>query len=292
VLARLGRRGTGKVGLAILTTLVAGALLGPALAPRDPLAQDLARRLAPPSGEHWLGTDEFGRDVLSRLLHGTRLSLFVGIVSVGIGLALGGALGLVTGYFGGWVDLVGMRLVDVMLAFPSILLAVVVVAVLGPSLAHAMIAVGIVGVPAYARLIRAQVLSVRALPFVEADRALGARDGRILVRTVLPHCTAPLLVQASLGLATAILDAAGLSFLGLGAQPPVPEWGAMLGHGRDYVIHAPWILVAPGVAILLTVLGFNLVGDSLRDALDPRLASVLRHASEPWASKGVLSRHA
>jgi peptide/nickel transport system permease protein len=198
----------------------------------------------------------------------------------------------VTGYFGGWVDLVGMRLVDVMLAFPSILLAVVVVAVLGPGLVHAMIAVGIVGVPAYARLIRAQVLSVRALPFVEADKALGARDGRILVRTVLPHCTAPLLVQASLGLATAILDAAGLSFLGLGAQPPDPEWGAMLGHGREYVIHAPWILVAPGVAILLTVLGFNLLGDSLRDALDPRLAAIVRPGSEPWAAKGVLRRHA
>jgi peptide/nickel transport system permease protein len=292
VLARLGRRGTAKVGLAILGVFVVAAVLGPTLAPRDPLQQDLTKRLAPPNGEHWLGTDEFGRDVLSRLLHGTRLSLFVGIVSVGIGLALGGALGLVTGYFGGWVDLVGMRLVDVMLAFPSILLAVVVVAVLGPGLVHAMIAVGIVGVPAYARLIRAQVLSVRALPFVEADKALGARDGRILVRTVLPHCTAPLLVQASLGLATAILDAAGLSFLGLGAQPPDPEWGAMLGHGREYVIHAPWILVAPGVAILLTVLGFNLLGDSLRDALDPRLAAIVRPGSEPWAAKGVLRRHA
>lgn len=292
MLARLGRRGTAKVGLAILGVFVVAAVLGPTLAPRDPLAQDLTRRLAPPNGEHWLGTDEFGRDVLSRLLHGTRLSLFVGIVSVGIGLGLGGALGLVTGYFGGWVDLVGMRLVDVMLAFPGILLAIVVVAVLGPGLVHAMIAVGIVGVPAYARLIRAQVLSVRALPFVEADRALGARDGRILVRTVLPHCTAPLLVQASLGLATAILDAAGLSFLGLGAQPPAPEWGAMLGHGREYVIHAPWILVAPGAAILLTVLGFNLVGDSLRDALDPRLAAIVRPGSEPWAAKGVLRRHA
>jgi peptide/nickel transport system permease protein len=292
VLARVGRRGTAKVGLGILAVFVAGALLGPALAPRDPLEQDLERRLAPPTGQHWLGTDEFGRDVFSRLLHGTRLSLFVGIVSVGIGLALGGALGLVTGYFGGWVDLVGMRLVDVVLAFPSILLAIVIVAVLGPGLVHAMIAVGIVGVPAYARLVRAQVLSVRALPFVEADRALGSPDARIMVRTVLPHCTAPLLVQASLSLATAILDAAGLSFLGLGAQPPIPEWGAMLGHGRDYVIHAPWILVAPGAAILLTVLGFNLVGDSLRDALDPRLASALWRGSEPWISKGVRRRHA
>jgi peptide/nickel transport system permease protein len=269
-----------------------GAVLGPTLAPRDPLQQDLSQRLRPPDAEHWLGTDEFGRDVASRLMYGTRLSLVVGLMSVGIGLALGGTLGLVTGYFGGWVDFVGMRLVDVMLAFPSILLAVVVVAVLGPSLTNAMIAVGIVSVPVYARLVRSRVLSIRAMQFVEADRAIGARDRRILVRTVLPHCTAPLMVQASLGLATAILDAAGLSFLGLGAQPPVPEWGAMLGHGREYVIHAPWILAAPGAAILLTVLGFNLVGDSLRDALDPRLVTTFRRAGAAPTWKGVRKRHA
>ena len=190
---------------------------------------------------------------------------------MGIGLVVGGSLGLASGYFGGWIDALGMRLVDVLLAFPSVLLAVIVVAVLGPSLTNAMIAVGVVGVPQYARLLRSQVLTVRALPFVEADRALGATPARTLLRTVLPQCSAPVVVQASLGLATAILDAAGLSFLGLGAQPPQPEWGAMLGLGRDYVVLAPWILAGPGAAILLTVLGFNLVGDGLRDALDPRL---------------------
>jgi len=291
VLARLGRRASARVGLGLLAVFVAGAFLGPVVAPLDPLEQDLSRRLQPPTLEHWLGTDEFGRDVASRLLHGTRLSLFVGLVAVGIGLAAGGTLGLVTGYFGGWVDLLGMRLMDVLLAFPSILLAVVVVAVLGPSLGNAMIAVGIVGVPVYARIVRSQVLSIRAMQFVEAQRAIGSSDVRILARTVLPHCTAPVLVQASLGLATSILDAAGLSFLGLGAQPPVPEWGAMLSHGREYVIQAPWILAAPGAAILLTVLGFNLVGDALRDALDPRLASSFRRGPGPFW-KGVRTRHA
>jgi peptide/nickel transport system permease protein len=262
--------------MAILAVFLLGAVFGPVLAPEDPLAQDLRRRLEPPSREHVLGTDEFGRDVLSRLIHGTRISLLIGLVSVGIGVVVGGTLGLTSGYFGGWVDHVGMRVVDIMLAFPSVLLAVIVVAALGPSLLHAMIAVGIVSVPQYARLVRSQVLTVRSMPFVEAGRALGTPPGRILFRTVLPHCVAPLVVQASLGLATAILDAAGLSFLGLGAQPPAPEWGAMLGFGREYVVHAPWVLAAPGTAILLTVLGFNLIGDGLRDALDPRLAATFR----------------
>jgi peptide/nickel transport system permease protein len=276
MLGKLSRRRSARLGLFLLTAFVLGAVLGPVLAPHDPLEQNLIRQLEPPSGEHWLGTDEFGRDILSRLLYGTPISLSVGLVAVGIGVLGGGLLGLVTGYFGGWVDLVGMRVVDVLLAFPSILLAVVVVAVLGPSLGNAMIAVGIVGIPHYARIVRSSVLAVRGLPFVEAERALGARERHILFRTVLPHCMPPVLVQASLGLATAILDAAGLSFLGLGAQPPTPEWGAMLGHGRQYVIQAPWVLAAPGVAILLTVLGFNLVGDALRDALDPRLSASFR----------------
>jgi peptide/nickel transport system permease protein len=285
VVGRLNRRRSARLGLVLLGLFLIAALLGPVIAPMDPLAQDLGRRLTGPNHEHWLGTDEFGRDILSRLLFGTRISLSVGIVAVGIGVLVGGTLGLVTGYFGGWVDLVGMRVVDVVLAFPSILLAVVVVAVLGPSLANAMVAVGIVGIPHYARIVRASVLAVRGLPFVEAERALGAREGQILFRTILPHCTPPILVQASLGLATAILDAAGLSFLGLGAQPPTPEWGAMLGHGREYVIHAPWVLAAPGVAILLTVLGFNLVGDALRDALDPRLSSSFR--TEPPRARSI-----
>lgn len=278
-LRRLMSRGSARVAAAVLLVFLVAAVFGPALAPEDPLAQELGRRLEPPSADRLLGTDEFGRDVLSRLLHGTRISLFIGLVSVGIGLLFGGTLGLVAGYSGGWVDNLGMRIVDVMLAFPSVLLAVIIVAVLGPSLRNAMIAVGIVSVPQYARLVRSQVMTVRELPFVEAQRAMGFRDARILFRTVLPHCTAPLIVQSSLGLATAILDAAGLSFLGLGAQPPAPEWGAMLGQGRQYVVMAPWILAAPGAAILLVVLGFNLLGDGLRDALDPRLAATFRHPS-------------
>jgi peptide/nickel transport system permease protein len=273
---RLGARGSVRLGAGILAVFLIVSAVGPALAPADPVEQDLARRLAPPSRLHLLGTDEFGRDVLSRLIHGTRISLLVGLVSVGIGVVLGGTIGLVAGYFGGWVDNLGMRFMDIALAFPSILLAIIVVAVLGPGLFHAMIAVGIVGVPQFARLVRSQVLTVRAQPFVEAERALGSPEARVVFRTVLPHCTAPLVVQASLGLGTAILDAAGLSFLGLGAQPPLPEWGAMLGHGREYIIHAPWILAAPGAAILLTVLGFNLLGDGLRDALDPRMATTFR----------------
>lgn len=273
LILKLNRRRSARLGMVLMALFLLAALFGPSVAPRDPLDQDLSRRLEAPSGEHWLGTDEFGRDIFSRLLHGTRISLSVGLVAVGLGVVIGGLLGLATGYLGGWVDLLGMRVVDVLLAFPSILLAVVVVAVLGPSLPNAMLAVGIVGIPHYARIVRASVLAVRGLPFVEAERALGSKEARILFRTILPHCLPPVLVQASLGLATAILDAAGLSFLGLGAQPPTPEWGAMLGHGREYVIHAPWVLAAPGTAILLTVLGFNLVGDALRDALDPRLSS-------------------
>jgi peptide/nickel transport system permease protein len=272
------RRGARFAGI-VVGIFAFGALFGPALAPQDPIAQDLAQRLQSPSEAHWLGTDEFGRDVFARLVHGTRISLTIGLVSVGIGLVFGGLLGLLTGYFGGWVDLLGMRATDVMLAFPSILLAIVIVAALGPSLANAMIAVGIVSVPQYARLVRSAVLATRSAPFVEAARSLGASEARIVFGTILPQCAAPVLVQTSLGLATAILDAAGLSFLGLGAQPPTPEWGAMLGNGRDYVIHAPWILAAPGFAILLTVLGFNLLGDGLRDALDPRHVAVLRAPS-------------
>lgn len=269
-------RPSAMLGVGLAVAFLALAAFGPSLAPLDPLEQNLGARLLAPGGEHLLGTDEFGRDIWSRLLHGTRVSLFVGVVAVAIGALVGGLVGLLAGYRGGAWDLLGMRLVDILLAFPSVLLAIVVVAVLGPSLQNAMIAVGVVGIPHYARIVRSSVLAVRAQPFVEAKRALGAGEGRILFRTVLPHCLPPILVQSSLGLATAILDAAGLSFLGLGAQPPTPEWGAMLGQGRQYVIQAPWVLAAPGAAILLTVLGFNLVGDALRDALDPRLSATFR----------------
>ena len=236
----------------------------------DPLAQNLAERLEAPSPGNWMGTDEFGRDVLSRVLYGARVSLRVGLVAVAISLLFGGFIGLVSGFYGGSLDLLVMRLMDVVLAFPAILLAIAVVAVLGPSLNNAMIAVGITGIPVYARLVRGVVLQVKSLEYVTAARALGAGDARILAKAVLPNCVAAILVQTSLGLATAVLDAAGLSFLGLGAQPPTPEWGAMLSQGRELILDAPWALTAPGVAILLSVLGFNLLGDGLRDALDPR----------------------
>ncbi len=240
------------------------------IAPQDPLVQDLYGRLSPPSGKNWFGTDDFGRDILSRVIHGARVSLHVGVAAVAIALVVGTAIGLIAGYWGGLLDNVLMRLMDLMLAFPSILLAIVVVAVLGPSLSNAMLAVGIVSIPQYARLVRASVLSIREQDYVTAARALGAGDARIILTAILPNCIAPLIVQSTLGMAGAILDAAGLSFLGLGAQPPTPEWGAMLSSGRDFILSAPWVLTFPGLAILLTVLAFNLLGDGLRDALDPK----------------------
>jgi len=268
---RKGLRHRGAlVGLALIGVFLVMAATSPLVAPRDPLAQNLAQRLEAPSAEYPLGTDDFGRDILSRVLYGARISLRVGVVAVAISLFIGGTIGLVSGFYGGTLDLLVMRLMDVLLAFPAILLAIAVVAVLGPSLTNAMVAVGITGIPVYARLVRGVVLQVKSLEYVTAARALGAGDARLVLRAVLPNCVAPLLVQTSLGLATAVLDAAGLSFLGLGAQPPTPEWGAMLSQGRELILDAPWALTAPGLAILLSVLGFNLLGDGLRDALDPR----------------------
>ena len=267
---RLRRNRLAVVGGAVLVGFLVVALLSPVLAPHDPLAQDLYNRLAKPGLTHPFGTDDFGRDMLSRVMYGTRISLRVGLVAVVIALVLGTAIGLTAGYWGGSLDQGLMRLMDLMLAFPSILLAIGIVAVLGPGLENAMLAVGIVAVPQYARLVRASALRVREQDYVEAVRALGAGDLRILMFAVLPNCVAPLIVQSTLGLATAILDAAGLSFLGLGAQPPIPEWGAMLNGARELILTAPWLLTFPGSAILVTVLAFNLLGDGLRDALDPR----------------------
>ena len=267
--AFLRHRG-GVIGACLVFLFLLVALLADVVAPHDPLRQDLTNRLKPPSAEHLLGTDDFGRDVLSRVIHGSRVSLRLGIVAVLVALLVGGTIGLLAGYYGGAFDLLGMRVLDLRLAFPSILLSIVVVAILGPSLTNAMIAVGIMAVPQYARIVRGSVLAVRGLEYVQASRALGAADPRILARAILPNVTGPIIVTASLGLATAILDAAGLSFLGLGAQPPIPEWGSMLSQGRELVLVAPWVLTAPGVAVFLAVLGFNLVGDALRDLLDPR----------------------
>jgi peptide/nickel transport system permease protein len=268
---RYRRHRAGQLGLAVAGGMVVLALAAPWIAPRNPVAQDLYLGATPPSLAHPLGTDELGRDVLSRVIHGARISLTVGLSAVAIALGLGTFIGLTAGYYGGAVDLMLMRLVDLMLALPSVLLAVVVVAVLGPSLENAMLAVGIVIVPQYARLARATALAIKEEEYVLAMRALGASDARILARSILPNAVPPLIVQSSLGMATAILDAAGLSFLGLGAQPPSPEWGAMMSQGRELLFRAPWVVASPGMAILITVLGFNLAGDALRDVLDPRL---------------------
>ncbi len=255
-------------GMMCLFLLV--ALLAPWVAPYDPIEQDLYNRLTPPGFDHPFGTDDFGRDILSRVIFGTRISLRIGLTAVFIALVVGTAIGLTAGYFGGNLDQALMRLMDLMLAFPSILLAIGIVAVLGPGLENAMVAIGVVAIPQYARLMRASTLSVREADYVQALRALGATDLRILWTAVLPNCLAPLIVQATLGLATAELDAAGLSFLGLGAQPPTPEWGAMLSGGRELILSAPWVLTYPGLAIFVTVLAFNLLGDGLRDAFDPK----------------------
>ncbi|GIO26639.1 nickel transporter permease [Ornithinibacillus bavariensis] len=270
-LFRLLRSKTSIVGLIIILILMITALFAPLIATHDPTVQSIPNRYQAPSSEHILGTDELGRDIFSRIVFGTRISIQIGLIAVGISMVVGVFLGAVAGYFGKWVDQIVMRFIDIMMAFPSILLAIALVAVLGPNLRNAMIAVGIVGVPQFARIVRSAVLSVKETEFIEAARAIGGKHGRILFGHVLPNSMAPIIVQATLGIGTAILDAAGLSFLGLGAQPPTPEWGAMLSDGRAAIQHAPWVVAFPGLAIFLFVLGFNLFGDGLRDALDPKL---------------------
>jgi len=270
-LRRLRRNKIALFGLGVIFFFILMAILAPLIAPYDPLKQELYNKLRSPSREHLLGTDALGRDILSRIIHGSRLSLLVGVISVGIAMAIGVPLGVASGYYGGNFDNLIMRIMDIVLSFPSILLAIFIVATLGPGLRNTMIAVGLVAIPAYARLVRASVLSVREQDYVQAARALGGSDFRIMIRSIVPNSLSPLIVQSTLGMATAILDAAGLSFLGLGAQPPAAEWGAMLSDGRSLILSAPWVITFAGVAILLSVLGFNLLGDGLRDALDPRL---------------------
>ncbi len=268
---RLMRDKLAIAGLAIMVIFILTALLAPLLTPYDPIVQSLIERRQTPSWQHPLGLDDLGRDILSRIVYGTRKSLQVGVVSVSLAILLGALIGAISGYLGGWADILVMRLMDIMLAFPSLLLAITIVTILGPGLLNMLYAIAIVSIPAYARIVRASVLGVKAQEYTVAARSLGASHRRILFRHVLPNCLTPLIVQGTLGIGTAILDAAGLSFLGLGAQPPMPEWGAMLGQGRFAVFSAPHIVVSPGIAIMLTVLGFNLLGDGLRDALDPRL---------------------
>lgn len=268
---RLLRQRSAVLGLIIVIILILSALFAPYIAPYNPEKGELVQRLEAPSSAHWLGTDSQGRDILSRIIFGSRISIQVGLITVGISLVIGTFLGAVSGYYGGVLDLLVMRFIDIMMAFPYILLAIAITAVLGPSLLNAMIAIGIVGIPIYARVVRGAVLSVKEQEYVDAARAAGCTDRRIIWRHVLPNCVAPIIVQATLGVGTAILDAAGLSFLGIGAKPPKPEWGLMLNQGKDAMQTAPWTVMFPGLAILLVVLGFNLLGDGLRDALDPRL---------------------
>jgi peptide/nickel transport system permease protein len=258
-------------GLAILACISFTALFAPWLAPHDPLEQHLLQRRQPPSFQHPLGLDELGRDNLSRVIYGARLSLWVGVASVSLALVIGAVLGAVAGYRGGWLDSLVMSLMDVMLAFPTLLLAIAVIVVLGRGLTSVLYAVAFSAMPTYARLVRVGVLALKERDYVLAARTIGVSPGRLLWRHILPGCLTPLQAQATLGIGTAILEAAGLSFLGLGAQPPAPEWGAMLGQGRGAILAAPHIVIFPGLAIMLTVLGFNLLGDGLRDVSDPRL---------------------
>jgi ABC-type dipeptide/oligopeptide/nickel transport system permease subunit len=258
------------VGLALIALLILLAAFASQVAPRDPIRQDLPSALAPPSREFPLGADEFGRCILSRILYGARLSLVVGVLATAVGAVTGILLGLLAGYFPR-LDAPVMRAMEVLLAFPSILLAIAIVAALGPSLVNVMIAVGLRSIPSFARLTRSMVLSLKELEFVQGVHALGAGHGRVLFRHILPNSVSPLLVFSSMQVATSILLAAILSFLGLGVQPPTPEWGKMVSDGRAYLLDAPHVSLFPGIAIFLTVMGFNCLGDGLRDALDPRM---------------------
>lgn len=271
IFRRLAKHRLALVGVFIIVGFLVVAAFATYLSPRDPLKFSLANKLKPPSATYLLGTDELGRDLLSRILHGTRVSLMMAVVSVGIGLVIGAPIGALSGFYGGVPDILTQRVVDVMMAFPGILLAITVVAVLGPGLWNAMLAVGISFAPTYVRVVRSSVLEIREREFVEAARAVGTGNLTIVRRHILPNCLAQLIVLSTLQMASAILWAAGLGFLGLGAQPPTPEWGTMLGRSQAYIRVAPHVATFPGAAIALAVLGFNLLGDGLRDALDPRL---------------------
>jgi ABC-type dipeptide/oligopeptide/nickel transport system permease subunit len=285
-LRRVLRQRSAKIGGIILIFLLFVAIFAPVLAPFDPEQvliglEDVKKRTAPcihllgcpeDQPQHIMGTDGNVRDVFSRVIYGSRVSLFIGFSTVGFAIIVGTVLGLLSGYFGGWSENVIMRSMDVLLAFPSLLLAIAIVSVLGPGLQNALLAIAIVSIPIYARVVRASVLSVKEQEYVAASRALGASDTRIMFVRILPNAFPPLVVQGTLGIAAAILSAAALSFLGLGAQPPTPEWGTMLGSERNQVFTAPHLVFIPGVAIMITVLAFNLLGDGLRDALDPRLS--------------------
>jgi peptide/nickel transport system permease protein len=269
-LRRLMRRRAALTGLAVVVFFIALALAAPLVAPYDPLATDWRAVRKPPSSQHLFGTDELGRDVLSRVAWGARASILAGLVSVSIALAVGVPLGLLSGYFGGFADGILMRMIDAMLAIPFLILAIALAAFLGPNLTNAMIAIGVSQTPVFTRLTRGQVLAVKHEDFVDAARAVGNPHRRILLRHILPNVLAPILVQATLAVAGAIIAEASLSFLGLGQQPPAPSWGSMLNTATRFLSQAPWMALWPGLAIFSLVLSFNLLGDGLRDALDPR----------------------
>ncbi|WP_120945991.1 MULTISPECIES: ABC transporter permease [Helicobacter] len=264
------------VGACIVLFLILCALLAPVISDHDPYAQNAQERLALPSWEHGgsakhlLGTDDLGRDTFTRLLYGARISLTIGVVSIGIAVSFGIVFGLLAGYFGRRTDMIIMRVMDLMLSLPSILLIIIVVAILGPSLLNAMLAIGIVGIPGFARIVRASVLAEKEKEYVIASKVNGSGHLRLMFAVIFPNCAVPIIVQATMGFASAVLEAAGLSFLGLGAQPPTPEWGAMLMDAMQYLRSNPWMIVPPGSMIFLTVMGFNLLGDGIMDALDPK----------------------
>jgi peptide/nickel transport system permease protein len=268
---RVFRLPSARIGLAILIVMTVGAIAAPLVSPYDPIEQDFNDLLVGPSLGHLFGTDQFGRDIFSRVIWGGRITLQVGLIAVSISAAVGLPLGLAAGYYGSWVDTIISRFMDMVLAFPSMLLALGVIAILGSSTTTLMIAVGISGVPQFTRLVRSAVITTRELTFVEAARVAGCPDSLIMWRHILPNVLAPAIVLATTGVAAAIITGAALSFLGLGVRPPASEWGAMLSTGREFLRHAPWMSIFPGAAIMLAVLSINLVGDGLRDALDPRL---------------------
>lgn len=260
------------IGLSIILVFLLVAIFAPVIAPNDPNEQIMDNRKTPPfTNGYVLGTDDLGRDLFSRLIYGTRISMTIGVISVSIGILIGSLIGLVSGFYGGIIDRIFGRIIDIMLAFPYILLTIVIVALLGSSLTNAMIAIGITQIPKYARIMRASVLSEKQSDYVTAERSLGASNPELLFKSILPNCLAPISVQATLGVGEAILSSAALSFLGLGAQPPTPEWGLMIASSKEFVTSAWWIVTFPGIATLFAVLGFNLLGDGLRDILDPRL---------------------
>jgi peptide/nickel transport system permease protein len=268
---RLRKNKAAVLGLIILLFLIFVAIFADVIAPFDFRTQNLNATFVKPNATHWFGTDNFGRDIFSRVVYGSRISLQIGFIAVGIALLIGGFIGAISGYFGGVFDTLFMRLVDIMLAVPTILLAISIVAVLGPGITNLMIAVGVSSIPSYARIVRANVMSIKEMQYIEAARAMGTTNFSIILKHVIPNTLAPVIVQSTIGVAGAILSAAGLGFIGLGIQPPNPEWGSMLNAGRHFIRDYPHLTTYPGLAIMITILSLNLLGDGLRDVLDPKL---------------------